>query len=61
MAPGRFSDSASSLSSGGRRNADGKMTLAEYVDQRFVIFHEADVSSDGVLSVDEVVDVYEGP
>ncbi len=41
-------------------NDDGKVTLVEYVDQRFVIFHEADVNSDGVLSVDEVVGVYEG-
>ena len=42
-------------------NADGKVTLSEYVDQRFESFHEADVNSDGRLSVDEVIDAYEGP
>jgi len=42
-------------------NDDGKVTLSEYVDQRFESFHEADVNSDGRLSVDEVIDAYEGP
>jgi Ca2+-binding EF-hand superfamily protein len=42
-------------------NNDGKLTLEEYVDQRFESFHEADVNSDGLLSVEEVIDAYEGP
>jgi Ca2+-binding EF-hand superfamily protein len=40
---------------------DGKLTLEEYVDQRFESFDETDVNSDGVLSVEEVIDAYEGP
>jgi hypothetical protein len=40
---------------------DGKLTLEEYVDQRFESFHDTDVNSDGVLSVAEVIDAYEGP
>ncbi len=42
-------------------NVDGKVTLSEYVDQRFESFDEADVNSDGLLSVEEVIDAYEGP
>ncbi len=42
-------------------NNDGKLTLEEYVDQRFESFHETDVNSDGVLSAGEVIDAYEGP
>ena len=43
------------------RNRDGKLTMSEYIDQRFEAFEEADVNSDGGLSVQEVIDAWEGP
>ena len=42
-------------------NRDGKLTIAEYIDQRFEAFHDADADSNGLLSVDEVIDVYTAP
>jgi Ca2+-binding EF-hand superfamily protein len=38
---------------------DGKLTMAEYIDHRFEAFRRVDVNSDGLLSVEEVVDAYE--
>jgi len=43
------------------RNHDGKLTMSEYIDQRFEAFEAADVDSDGGLSVQEVIDAWEGP
>ena len=43
------------------RNHDGKLTMSEYIDQRFEAFEDADVDSDGGLSVQEVIDAWEGP
>jgi Ca2+-binding EF-hand superfamily protein len=40
------------------RNNDDKVSLPEYVDQRFEGFDEADVNGDGGLSVQEVIDAY---
>lgn len=42
-------------------DGDGKITLIEYVDHRFDGFDAADQNSDGQLSVEEIVQAYEGP
>jgi Ca2+-binding EF-hand superfamily protein len=42
-------------------NDDGKLTLPEYIDQRFKAFHDVDDDSDGLISVEEVVDAYTNP
>jgi len=43
------------------RNHDNKLSLAEYIDQRFEAFDKADADSDGGLSVQEVIDAWEQP
>jgi hypothetical protein len=42
-------------------DGDGKLTMGEYIDQRFVAFRKADDDSDGLISVDEVIQVYTAP
>jgi len=42
-------------------NHDGKLTMAEYVDQRFAAYRAADTDGDGRISVDEVIAVYTAP
>ena len=43
------------------RNDDGKLTMSEYIDQRFEVFHDADTNSDGLLSLQEVIQAYASP
>ena len=40
------------------QNRDGKLTMAEYIDQRFEAFHSVDDDSNGLISVEEVVEAY---
>lgn len=41
-------------------DGDRKLNLSEYVDYRFEGFHAADKNSNGLLSVEEVVQAYDG-
>ena len=41
------------------RDADGRISYAEFVRVRFVTFDEVDGDGDGMLSVEEVVTAYE--
>ena len=38
------------------KNADGKLSMNEFIDYRFEQYDECDANSDGVLSLQEVVD-----
>ena len=43
----------------GDANADGELAMPEYIDERFEQFRAIDTNSDGLLTQDEVIRVYE--
>ena len=44
---------------GADRDADGRISLYEFIQVRFATFDEVDVDHDGLLSVEEVVEAYQ--